>query len=66
MSPTEITPAQAADFLPSAVLLIDGRGIITYVNDAAEALFERSARRLAGEALDGLGPWGSASRAVAR
>ncbi|GGG93458.1 ATPase [Glycocaulis albus] len=65
MSPTEITPAQAADFLPSAVLLIDGRGIITYVNDAAEALFERSARRLAGEALDGLGPWGSASRAVA-
>jgi two-component system nitrogen regulation sensor histidine kinase GlnL len=65
MSRSDIPSAQAADYLPSAVLLTCARGIITYVNAAAEALFERSERRLVGEALPVLGPWGEAAMSVA-
>jgi len=65
MSHSDPITAQAADFLPSAVLLTDAYGIIRYVNVPAETLFERSARKLVGESLSVLGPWGVAACQVA-
>lgn len=65
MNPSAPIAIQAADLLPSAVLLVDANSAVTYVNSAAEALFERSARRLVGEPLDALGPWGVSARQVA-
>lgn len=66
MSQPEPSTAQIADLLPSAVLLTDANGMVTYVNAAAEAILERSARRLEGEMLGSLGPWGQAALNVAR
>ena len=59
-------PAQAADLLPSAVLLVSADGVISYMNTAAETLFEQSARRLTGEHLVHAGPWGVAAAGMAQ
>lgn len=65
MNPSAPSVIQPVDLLPSAVLLTGPGAVITYVNAAAETLFERSARRLAGETLDALGAWGAAAKRVA-
>ncbi|MFN3835698.1 MAG: two-component system sensor histidine kinase NtrB [Glycocaulis sp.] len=65
MSEPSLSPARAAELLPSALILIDGAGRIVFVNGAGEDLLERSRRRLEGERLSEAGPWGVAAMAFA-
>lgn len=62
--------SRAAEAASVALLLVNASGRIVYANNAAEPIFGKSRRKLAGEDLAACGPWGEiaaemASRAIA-
>jgi two-component system nitrogen regulation sensor histidine kinase GlnL len=52
--PAQDAPARELDLLATAVLLLDARGRIAYVNPAAENLFELSRSKFVGNTLDAM------------
>ena len=57
--------ARAAETAPTPLIVIDALGRVAWLNAAAEDFFGRSRRRLEGERLDTLWPWGEAAWALA-
>lgn len=57
--------ARAAEAAPVALIMINGQGVVVWLNAAAEDFFGYSRRRLEGERLDTLWPFGEAAWALA-
>lgn len=57
---------RAAEAASVALLLVDAAGAIIYANNAAEPIFARSRRKLAGQSLAACGPWGEVAADMAK
>lgn len=66
MSESSILAARAAEVASTALIMVDEALSITYLNASAEALLQRSRRKLLGAALGDVGPLGLSAAVLAK